>query len=115
MGRLGEPDFDELSTGCRVHAGRPDIGGQHGPLLEGVQVDVAPGFAAPTRKAELGEAGETSFAVPGEPAGFAPVSGARITPKSFEIGARLGLDWEIDDGAHRYSSVRDQAASSTTP
>ncbi len=71
-------------------------GGRHRRLLERAQVEIAPGFAAAAREAELGKAGEAAPAMAQQPFRL-----ARGRAKGVEVRARLGLDREIDDGAHR--------------
>ena len=98
MCRFGQPDFRELRAHGGCDGGGPTPDRQHRPLLEPVQIEITPSLAAPRRKPQLGEAGKAAVAIAREPVRITLVAGA---PERFEIRSRLGLDREIDDGAHR--------------
>src|SRR6266404_2440095 len=73
---------------------------KHRGRFERAQIEIAPGFAPPARKTELGKAGEASPALSEKPVRLARMP-AKIAPERLEIRPRLGLYREIDNGTHR--------------
>ena len=72
------------------------LAGEQRLALQRLQIEIAPIFASAAREAQFCEPAQRALPFAAEPFGLAAIRAL----ESVEIGARLGLDWKIENRAH---------------